>query len=242
VTAASVLIIPVIITLITQFYSYQAQRDEALQKIQTATTDATARIEALKSEAEQKSRELDIRMVEIALSLVKPDPNVDPTKIGAREWAIDVMERFSGIRFSPSARQSIIETAVPVATIPKGPPAAEPAPGVPFVEPLGRDDFVILDDPGHDSKWTNRTGNTIDFIPPVFDTLIKSVTQNMKLWGDHLRLAATAAASTEEGFSKYLKIYGTPVDPGTCFNLVGLFATNGFLFGKVTNADCPPSP
>jgi len=121
-TAASVLIIPVIITLITQFYSYQAQRDEALQKIQTATTDATARIEALKSEAEQKSRELDIRMVEIALSLVKPDPNVDPTKIGAREWAIDVMERFSGIRFSPSARQSIIETAVPVATIPKGPP------------------------------------------------------------------------------------------------------------------------
>jgi hypothetical protein len=46
VTAASVLIIPVIITLITQFYSYQAQRDEALQKIQTATTDATARIEA----------------------------------------------------------------------------------------------------------------------------------------------------------------------------------------------------
>lgn len=46
VTGTSVLIIPVIITLITQFYSYQAQRDEALQKIQTATTDATARIEA----------------------------------------------------------------------------------------------------------------------------------------------------------------------------------------------------
>ncbi len=35
VTAASVLLIPVILTLITQFYTYQAQRDEALQKIQT---------------------------------------------------------------------------------------------------------------------------------------------------------------------------------------------------------------
>lgn len=105
VTAASVLVIPVILTLITQFYTYQARRDEALRKIQTATTDATTRIEALKSEAEQKSRELDIHMVEIALSLVKPDPNVDPTKIGAREWAIDVMEKFSGIPFSAGARK-----------------------------------------------------------------------------------------------------------------------------------------
>lgn len=77
-------------------------------------------------------------MVEIALSLVKPDPNVDPTKIGAREWAIDVMERFSGIRFSSSARQSIIDTAVSVEAIPKAPPAAEPVPGVPFIEPPGR--------------------------------------------------------------------------------------------------------
>jgi hypothetical protein len=241
VTAASVLIIPVIITLITQFYSYQAQRDEALQKIQTATSDATTRIEALKSEAEQKSRELDIRMVEIALSLVKPDPNVDPTKIGAREWAIDVMERFSGIRFSPSARQSIIETAVPVEGIPKGAPTAEPAPGVPFVEPLGRDEFVVLDDPTHVTKWTNRAGNTIEFIPPVVDTPIKAITQNMRLLGGHIRLASTGAASSEEGFFNYLKIYGTPVKSGTCFNLVGLFATTGYLFGKITDAECPPA-
>jgi hypothetical protein len=240
VTGTSVLIIPVIITLIMQLYSYQAQRDEALQKIQTATTDATARIEALKSEAEQKSRELDIRMVEIALSLVKPDPNVDPTKIGAREWAIDVMERFSGIRFSPSARQSIIETAVPVEGIPKGAPT-EPAPGVPFVEPLGRDEFVVLDDPTHVTKWTNRAGNTIEFIPPVVDTPIKAITQNMRLLGGHIRLASTGAASSEEGFFNYLKIYGTPVKSGTCFNLVGLFATTGYLFGKITDAECPPA-
>jgi hypothetical protein len=244
VTAAGVLIIPVIITLITQFYTYQAQRDEALQKIQTAATDATARIEELKSAAEQKSRELDIRMVEIALSLVKPDPNIDPTKIGAREWAIDVLERFSGIKFSSAARKSIIETAVPVdkGILTGGTAVTETTTGVPFVEPLGLDEFVILDDPTHISKWTNGAGKTIDFVPPVGDKLIKSVTQNMRLLGGHIRLATSGAASTQEGFFAYLKIYGTPVKSGTCFNLLGLFTTTGFLFGKVTNAECPPSP
>jgi hypothetical protein len=244
VTAASVLIIPVIITLITQFYTYQAQRDEALQKIQTAATDATARIEELKSTAEQKSRELDIRMVEIALSLVKPDPNIDPTKIGAREWAIDVLERFSGIKFTSAARKSIIETAVPVdkGILTGGTAATEIAPGVPFVEPLGRDEFVILDDPTHTSKWSNGAGNTIEFVLPVFDTSIRSVTPNMRLLGGHIRLATTGAASTQEGFLTYLKIYGTPVKSGTCFNLTGLYTTTGFLFGRVTNAECPPTP
>jgi len=244
VTAASVLIIPVILTLITQFYSYQGQRDEALQKIQTATTEATTHIEELKSEAEQKSRELDIHMVEIALSLVKPDPNVDPTKIGAREWAIDVMERFSGVPFSPAARKSIIETSVPVdkAILGKSPVPSEPAARPPLVEPIGSDEFAILDDPDHVSKWTDRAGNTIDFTAPEVDSLIKAVTQNMRLLGGHIRFAATAAASTEEGFFKYLKIYGTPVKSGTCFNLLGQFATNGFLFGKITKADCPSSP
>lgn len=240
VTAASVLIIPVVLTLITQFYAYQTQRDEALQKIQTAGSDAAARIEALRSEAEQKSRELDIHMVEIALSLVKPDPNIDPTKIGAREWAIDVMEKFSGIQFSPAARKSIIETSVPVDKgILKPSTATESAPGLPIVEPFGRDDFVILDGPQHATKWTNRDGNTIDFAAPVADTLIKSVTPNLRLWGGHIRLATTAAASTDEDFLKYLRAYGVRIEPGTCFNLLGQFAINGFLFGKVTDASCP---
>jgi hypothetical protein len=235
VTAASVLIIPVILTLITQFYTYQTQRDEALQKIQTATTDAATRIEALKSEAEQKSRELDIHMVEIALSLVKPDPNVDPTKIGAREWAIDVMEKFSGIPFSAGARKSIIETSVPVdKLILKGTPGPPP-----IVEPFGRDDFVILDGPEHATKWTNRAGAAIDFTSPVVETLIKSGTPNLRLWGGHIRLATTASASTDEDFLKYLRAYGLRIEPGTCFNLLGQFAINGFLFGKVTDASCP---
>lgn len=60
-------------------------------------------------------------MVEIALSLVKPDPNVDPTKIGAREWAIDVMERFSGIRFSRSAANRSSRLRSPSQPFPKAP-------------------------------------------------------------------------------------------------------------------------
>ena len=93
----------------------------------------------------------------------------------------------------------------------------------------------------HVTKWTNRAGNTIEFIPPVIDTPIKAITQNMRLLGGHIRLASTGAASSEEGFFNYLKIYGTPVKSGTCFNLVGLFATTGYLFGKITDAECPPA-
>ena len=156
VTAASVLLIPVIITLITQFYTYQAQRDEALQKIQTATTEATAHIEQLKSEAGQKSRELDIHMVEIALSLVKPDPNIDPTKIGAREWAIDVMEKFSGIKFSPAARKSIIETSVPVERHSSKAPTERRAGVANSSNPSVATTFVILDGPDHATKWTDQ--------------------------------------------------------------------------------------
>jgi hypothetical protein len=114
VTAASILIVPVVLTFITQYTTYRAQKDEALEKIETAGKDAATKIEALKSETEQKSRELDIRMVEIALSLLKPDPNTDPNKVGAREWAINVMEKYSGVRFSEAARKSIIATSVPV--------------------------------------------------------------------------------------------------------------------------------
>ena len=240
VTAASVLIIPVILTLITQFYTYQAQRDEALQKIQTATAEATAHIEQLKTEAGQKSRELDIHMVEVALSLVKPDPNIDPTKIGAREWAIDVMEKFSGVRFSAAARKSIIETSVPVDKgILKGTPVTTQPAALPVVEPFGRDLFVILDGPEHATKWTDKDGATVDFAAIGADTLIKSVTPNLRLWGGHIRLATTAAASTDEGFLNYLRAYGVRIEPGTCFNLLGQFAMNGFVFGKVTDASCP---
>jgi hypothetical protein len=240
VTAASVLVIPVVLAFITAFFTYKAQQEQALKEIQTAAAQATAKIQELKAEAEQKSRELDIHMVEIALSLVKPDPNEDKTKIGAREWAIDVMERFSGIKFSPAARKSIIETAVPVEGLVKG--ATGTAPGLPFLEPFGRDEFVMLDDPRHNSKWTNQAGNAIEFIPPVFDTFIQSAAPNMLVLGGHIRLATTASASTEEEFLRYLKIYATPVASGTCFNLVGLFATTGYLFGKITKAECKTSP
>ena len=243
VTAASVLIIPVIITLITQFYSYQAQRDEALQKIQTATSDATARIEALKSEAEQKSRELDIRMVEIALSLVKPDPNVDPTKIGAREWAIDVMERFSGIRFSPSARKSIIETAVPVEGIPKGaPPPLSQRRACPLSSPSAAMSL---------SSWTTRlTSPNGPTGPATPSTSSRRWSTRFNQVG-HAEYAALGrpypprqhrrGLDAKKVSSITCKIYGTPVKSGTCFNLVGLFATTGYLFGKITDAECPPA-
>jgi hypothetical protein len=225
VTAIAVIAVPILValitTVVTQYY--------------TAT---------------EKSREQDIHMVEIGVSLIAPDPSNDPKRGGARSWALDVMEKYSGVRFSTEARDLIIGNSVQVdkqilpgtSSQPQAPIVPETPPGLPFVEPLGLDEFAILDDPGHVSKWTNRAGNTIDFTAPVTDTFIKSVTQNMRLLGGHIRLATTGAASTEEGFFKYLKVYGTPVDSGTCFNLLGQFAMTGFLFGKITKADCPTSP
>jgi hypothetical protein len=200
--------------------------------------------------ATEKSREQDIHMVEIGVSLIAPDPSNDPKRGGARSWALDVMEKYSGVKFAKEARDLIIGNPVQVdkqilpgtaAQLP-APAVPEVQPGVPFVEPLGLDEFVILDDPPHISKWTNKTGSTIDFAAPVTDTLIKSVTQNMRLLGGHIRLATSGAASTQEGFFAYLKIYGTPVESGTCFNLLGQFAMTGYLFGKVTNAECPSTP
>lgn len=245
VTAASILIVPVVLTFITQYTTYRAQKDEALQKIETAGKDAATKIETLKSEAEQKSRELDIRMVEIALSLLKPDPNADPDKIGAREWAINVMEKYSGVKFSEAARKSIIATSVPVDKgILQGTPASS-APSGPPLPPVierigGLDNVAILDEPAHVAQWTKPDGTPIDFSQPISDILIKSVGANTTLIGGQVHGAYMGASSTGVDFFKYLKAVGSKVSPGTCFRLIATYKDRfgGILFGKVEDAGC----
>ncbi|HXG77965.1 MAG TPA: hypothetical protein VNJ31_01320 [Methyloceanibacter sp.] len=235
---------PVILTLITQYMAYRSQREEALQKIQSAATDAEAKIAELKSQAEQRSRELDIRMVEIALSLLKPDPNVEPSKIGAREWAVDVMEKYSGVRFSPAARRSIIETSVPVdkgiLQGAAGTPAVAP-PLPPLLERIGGNDYVaILDDPEHSAKWTTANGAAIDFARPISDTVIKAAGGNFTLIGGQIFGAYAGAASMGYDFYKWLKGVGRPAAPGTCFRLIAPYKDRfgGLLFGKIEDAAC----
>lgn len=222
VTAASLIAVPITVALITTVVTQHY----------TAT---------------EKSRDQDIRMIEIGLSLVKPDPNVDPKQIGAREWAIDVMERFSGVKFSDAARKSIVETSVPIdKTILQGPGPVVQPPIVselpPLLERIGGNDYVaILDDPDHGPKWTTADGAELSFEEPMRDTIIRAAGANTTLIGGQIFAAYSGSASMGLAFAKWLKGVGKSVAPGTCFHLIGTYKDRfgGVLFGKIEDTDCP---
>src|SRR5262249_49331299 len=54
-----------------------------------------------------RSRELDIELVKIGISILRADPKETQTE-GAREWAIKVIETNSRQPFSPEARQQLL--------------------------------------------------------------------------------------------------------------------------------------
>jgi hypothetical protein len=55
-----------------------------------------------------KDRELDIRLVEIGISILRAKP--DETGVTpARQWAIDVIEKHSGTKFSKADRQALLQ-------------------------------------------------------------------------------------------------------------------------------------
>ena len=55
-----------------------------------------------------RNRELDIKIVEIGISILRADPNEKQTQ-GAREWAIQVIEKFSGQVFSLEAKSELLQ-------------------------------------------------------------------------------------------------------------------------------------
>jgi len=54
-----------------------------------------------------RNREMDIRLVEIGVSILRADPKEKQTQ-GAREWAITVIEDFSGRKFSDEAKAELL--------------------------------------------------------------------------------------------------------------------------------------
>lgn len=54
-------------------------------------------------------RELDIKMVELGLSMLRTEPK-EGKKDPSRDWAIKVVERYSGVDFNPEARKNLLET------------------------------------------------------------------------------------------------------------------------------------
>jgi hypothetical protein len=217
VTAVSVIVVPVLVALITtvvaQYYT-----------------------------ASQKARDQDIRMVEIALSLVTPDPQSGGAT-GARQFAVDLLEKYSGVPISKEERESIISTAV----VQTPPVTTAPAPH----RLIGSDQVVLLDEPGHTVQWTGTDGAAIDFSKPIAATLIKAKTPTLKILAGHLFLAdryvrSTSGTSDQTQFNatmlKYLKSTALGTIPsGTCLNLIFVYdeQIDGILVGKTEDTNCP---
>jgi hypothetical protein len=59
--------------------------------------------------AQGKGRELDIKLVEIGMAILRSDPKEIPNNRGTREWAVEIVEKYSGVKFSARARNELIE-------------------------------------------------------------------------------------------------------------------------------------
>jgi hypothetical protein len=55
-----------------------------------------------------RNRELDIKLVEIGISILRADPKETQTS-GARDWAIKVIESYSHQSFSPEAKAQLLD-------------------------------------------------------------------------------------------------------------------------------------
>ncbi len=55
-----------------------------------------------------RNRELDIELVKIGVAILRAEPREEQTS-GAREWAIEVIQTYSGQRFSEQAREQLLK-------------------------------------------------------------------------------------------------------------------------------------
>ena len=55
-----------------------------------------------------RNRELDIELVKIGVSILRADPKETQTQ-GAREWAIKIVENYSGQKFSDDAKNELLK-------------------------------------------------------------------------------------------------------------------------------------
>lgn len=59
--------------------------------------------------AAMKSQEVQLRMTEMSLDILKTDPRVGGQPEGLREWAVEVLEQQSGVRVSSALRRALLE-------------------------------------------------------------------------------------------------------------------------------------
>lgn len=56
----------------------------------------------------QGNRELDVKLVEIGIGILRSDPSQTQVK-AAREWAVEIIEKSSGTKFSAADRLELIQ-------------------------------------------------------------------------------------------------------------------------------------
>lgn len=59
-----------------------------------------------------RDRQLDVRLVEIAVGILQAEPkdNIRP----AREWAVDVIAKYSNVPISPASRVALIDNSLKI--------------------------------------------------------------------------------------------------------------------------------
>src|SRR5579863_992917 len=60
---------------------------------------------------DSRNREMDIELVKVGIGILRADPKESQT-IGAREWAIQIIEKYSGQPFSTAAKKELLENSL----------------------------------------------------------------------------------------------------------------------------------
>jgi hypothetical protein len=60
-----------------------------------------------------RNRELDIELIKIGIGILRADPKETQT-VGARTWAIEIIEKYSGNKFSLEAKTELLKDRLDV--------------------------------------------------------------------------------------------------------------------------------
>jgi hypothetical protein len=97
-------------------------RDASINAVATVTVAAIALAAAVATGwfgLASKDQELKVHRVEIAIGILRADPKEDVAP--ARAWALDVIDRYSGVAFSAEDRASLLHKPIKSATYYMGP-------------------------------------------------------------------------------------------------------------------------
>src|SRR5262245_17235027 len=74
----------------------------------SSTTASREKKREVVASSQAKNREMNIKMVEISLAILREDPEKSKIK-AAREWAVDLIDHHSEVPIPPDARKALIE-------------------------------------------------------------------------------------------------------------------------------------